>query len=167
MLVNEFGFDPSQVRRIETTLPAALILHLNLFFDTMLRDMPELGGPEFDAATDYSQHEGKREIFIKWLEELSPKLKENGDLSPEYKHPVREYVIDRYGFDPYEFDEDDEDDVAIPTSEELNRLFNEEPAHPEDDIVPMSPEELERMYTEDVYDPGSPEERRHRHSDDR
>ena len=95
-------------------------IHLDSFFSTMRRRMPELNEPEFGDNV-FSQNEGNREIFNFWLEEVPEDLKTGEDLAPSFKQQVRQYLIESQGFDPYELEGEGDDEVEndIPTAEDL------------------------------------------------
>lgn len=130
LMVEKHDVDPLETEGEEpifSSLPPMLTLHLDMFFEQMLRDSPELRGPEFETAGEFETNEGKREIFQRWLAQLNPRMKQGEDIRPEYKRPLREYLIARWKFDPYEGEDqaDQIDDVRIPTPEELEQDWNQ------------------------------------------
>lgn len=96
-------------------------IHLDKFFEIMKRKAPELAGDqEYQVQEgDFGANQGKRSIFEFWLEEVPPTLKMGNDLEPTFKQAVREYLIQTQGFDPYEFNEEQEIDYT-PSAQELN-----------------------------------------------
>jgi len=96
-------------------------IHLDKFFEILRRKSPELTPPEFGANL-YEENEANREIFNQWLDEVPEELKVGNDLEPEFKQAVRQYVIDKYNFDPYELEE--EKDI-IPSAAELESWWGD------------------------------------------
>jgi hypothetical protein len=92
----------------------------------MIKESPELQGPEFDTGENYETDENRQEIFQRWLTQLSPRMKQGEDLKPEYKQPIREYLMARWDFDPYKSEPgvEDEIDIRTPTAEELEGDWN-------------------------------------------
>lgn len=155
---------------------------IDTFWQRFFDYMPELRGSEFDMGEgdDYAAVEGNKFIFEHWLREVPDDLKELGDLKPEFKQQVRQYLMQTQNFDPFEEEGGDdlgpeneplppEDDVEAFSPDELEQMFSEEAVEPgaanerHPDIETPSPDDLENMFSEDVYDPGAPEERRRRH----
>ncbi len=79
-------------------------------------------GEQWEAqTTDFAANEGKRSVFEMWLAEVPPELKMGGELDPNFKQAVRQYLMETQGFDPYEFEEaGGEADVAIPSANEMD-----------------------------------------------
>lgn len=101
-------------------------VHLDVYFQEMQKEAPELMGEQWEAQeTDYADNEGKRSVFQMWLGQVPPELKMGDDLEPNFKQAVREYLSQTQGFDPYYFEESQEqtNDAAIPSADELNEWF--------------------------------------------
>jgi len=97
-------------------------IHLDKFFEIMKRKMPELAENDYD--TEYSRNEGNNFIFQEWLQEVPPEMKMGEDLEPGFKQAVRQYLLENYNFDPYEFEEDEEEPDIVPSPDELERWWN-------------------------------------------
>lgn len=94
-------------------------IHLDVYFQEMQKEAPELMGEQWGAQqTDYATNEGKRAVFAKWLGQVPPELKMGGDLDPSFKQAVSQYLLQTQRFDPYEFEEANDD--ITPSVDELN-----------------------------------------------
>ena len=63
----------------------------------------------------------EKNIFKLWLHQVPPDLKdEKGDLIPEFKKQVRNYLLRSQGFDPYEAEDED---IAVPSAAEMDEWF--------------------------------------------
>ena len=64
----------------------------------------------------------EKNIFKLWLHQVPPDLKdEKGDLIPEFKKQVRNYLLRSQGFDPYEAEDED---IAVPSAAEMDEWFS-------------------------------------------
>ena len=100
-------------------------IHLDVYFQKMQQHAPEMMGEQFGAqTTDYAANEGKRSVFQMWLAEVqqeAPYLMMGGELDPNFKQAVRQYLVETQAFDPYEMEEQTEEvDMPIPSADELN-----------------------------------------------
>ena len=140
LLVEKHNIDPLDAeghKPVFSSLPPIITLHLDMFFEQTMRDSPELQRPEFETGETYAATEGLDEIYHRWLNQLSPRMKEGDDIRPEFKQPLREYLIARWHFDPYPDAEETTpeapeaiDDIHIPTPEELNDDWDSPPREP-------------------------------------
>ena len=95
-------------------------VHLDIFFQTMQREAPELMGQQWEAQqTEYAAEEGKRAVFEQWLRQVPSELKMGEDLEPTFKQAVIEYLVQTQRFNPYG-SEESTDDVGVPSADELN-----------------------------------------------
>ena len=77
--------------------------------------MPELQS-EYDLGNEFQANESKNYIFNEWLNEVPDDLKTGNELHPYLKERVRQYMITKYQFDPFE---GETDLIAPPSPEEL------------------------------------------------
>ena len=110
--------------------------HIDTFFKAMEKELlgeqdfetGEWGGQEWGASEQiYSKNIARKEIFDLWLDTVPQDLKVAGDLNPQFKRQVQDYLRQTRDFDPFEGEfgdvlEDDfgnEPDVEVPSVEDL------------------------------------------------
>ena len=96
--------------------------HLDNFFSEMLQYMPEMSRPEFDTGSEYeSDFEELRHVFAEWLAEVPDELKMGEELHPYLKEQVGQYVLNKYGFNPYDREIDE---MEAPSAESLENWWS-------------------------------------------
>ena len=100
-------------------------VHLDKFFEGSKRYMGiDESEPEFEQDMPYQDAFGyNQEIFKQWLHEVPHELKMGDDLDPAFKSAVRQYVQQRYDFDPFEYEMEYEVPDDTPSVDELSKWW--------------------------------------------
>jgi len=131
--------------------------HLDSFIKEMKNQL-NLDKPEFETAYDtdtgggtmyQDEAEGSlRFIFNEWMNHVPTELKDHqGDLHPQLKQMISQYMKQQYQFDPYE-EEFTENELQLPSTNEIEQDFKEEPF---DNTQPTTVYELEQDFKRQPY----------------
>ncbi len=100
--------------------PVQWEIHIQKFFEVSLQRMPELQESEYDLGNEFNAQEGPRAVFIEWLKEVPPELQQNGQLHPNFKEKVRQWLIQNYQFDPFE---NEVEEMETPEPDEMENWW--------------------------------------------